>query len=193
MPHLYNDFVDKVAREFDRALSAIEAEYNFDLGDEFEIALCRTLRRILPQRFGICRGFVVSASGTTAGDDVIIYDRASFPTARFLGDELAQKEQVPFEAVAAYVEAKHTLELTGDGSSSLNRAIAQAGKVKALCNERPPVPTSQISRNVNLVGFQMQGPPLWPDRRNPAYCAIMARHVRVAPGSERITDACTGP
>jgi hypothetical protein len=179
--HLYNGLVNRIADEFDRAMSAIEADHNFDLGPEFEVALCKTIRRILPHRFGICRGFVVSADGATAGDDIVIYDRALFPTARFLEDNLAQKEQVPVEAVAAYIEAKHTLQLQGEGDSSLDHALAQAAKVKRLCNARTGVPLNEISRGVNLgTGFSMNSPYGWPSRKNPTYCGLMSRRVRLA-------------
>lgn len=171
-------------------MSAIEAVHNFDLGPEFEMALCNTIRLILPHRFGICRGFVVSVDGTTAGDDIIIYDRALFPTARFLGDSLAQKEQVPVEAVAAYIEAKHTLELEGDGDSSLNHAMTQVARVKQLCDMRTPVPLHEIARGVNLgTGFNMQAPAGWPSRRNPSYCAIMSRRVRPSRNKPHTTNS----
>jgi hypothetical protein len=63
---VYNGLINRIADEFDKAMRAIEAEHNFDLGPEFEVALCKTVRRMLPHRFGICRGFVVSATGETA-------------------------------------------------------------------------------------------------------------------------------
>src|SRR6266498_5826443 len=146
---LYGDFVRNMARRFDEALSEIESTYNFELGDEFEIAICNTLRRILPHRFGICRGYVVNRDGEVAGDDIIIYERIRFPTARLLGEDYSRKEKVPIEAVFAYIEAKHTLQLVGDGGSSLLNALRQAGAVKALCEQRQPVPLTQITHLIN--------------------------------------------
>ena len=35
--------------------------------DEYEIAICRVLRHILPLKYGVCRGFVVANDGTKAG------------------------------------------------------------------------------------------------------------------------------
>jgi hypothetical protein len=110
----------------------------------------------------------------------VIYDRALFPTARFLEDDLAKKEQVPVEAVAAYIEAKHTLQLQGEGDSSLDHALAQVAKVMVLCDRRAAVPLTEIARGVHLgSGFSMSPPVGWPTRRNPTYCAIMSRRVRV--------------
>jgi hypothetical protein len=59
-----------------------------------------------------------------AGDDIITYECHLFPTARFLLDcDFSLKEQVPVEAVAAYIEAKHALEIEGDTNSSLDHAL----------------------------------------------------------------------
>lgn len=101
MPFLYNDFVKKTAAKFDRIMSDMEAVYNFDSGDEFELAICDMLRSILPQRFGICRGFVVSENGSVAGDDIIIYEQQQYPTFRQV-EKFGRKEQIPIEAVFAY-------------------------------------------------------------------------------------------
>jgi hypothetical protein len=81
-PFLYDGYVEKLNKRFEEALSEIEANHNFELGDEFEVALCKVLRRALPQKYGICRGYLVDADGTSAGDDIIIYDRARHPRLR---------------------------------------------------------------------------------------------------------------
>jgi hypothetical protein len=190
MTHLYNGLIDRIAKTFDAAFSAIEAGYGFDYGDELEVALCRTLSRILPARFSVCRGFVVNIAGEKAGDDIIIYERHLFPTARFLLDgDFSLKEQVPIEAVAAYIEAKHTLELEGDSNSSLDHALSQAGKVKQLCDRREAVPLRQIARNVVIDGLDMKAPTGYPDKRNPMYTAIISRHVRRKPSKPNLTDS----
>src|SRR6266851_5063767 len=126
---LYDGYLQNLNKRFEEALSEIEAHHNFEYGDEFEIALCKVFRRALPQMYGICRGYVVDADGMVAGDDIIIYDRARFPTLRALGDEdYARLEKIPIEAVYAYIEAKHTLELEGESRSSLTKAVDQLGK-----------------------------------------------------------------
>jgi hypothetical protein len=75
---LYRGYLSTVARRFEAALISIEAIYSFGFGDEFELVLCEVIRSILPNRFGVCRGFVVTHDDKTAGDDVIIYDQSIF-------------------------------------------------------------------------------------------------------------------
>ena len=110
--------------QFESLFELIAARYNFDYGDEFEFALCDALRAILPERFGVCRGFIVASDGRSAGDDLIIFDRIRFPTLRLLRqDSFARKEQIPVEAVYAYIEAKHTLVLTGGLWTELEEGV----------------------------------------------------------------------
>lgn len=176
---LYDDFVRRIAQSFDEALKEIDAVHNFEYGSEFEIAICHTLRRLLPHKFGICRGYVINSKGDVAGDDIIIYERVRFPTVRLLTEDYSRKEKVPIEAVFAYIEAKHTLQLEGDSDSSLDKALIQAGNVKRLCEQRTPVPLSQLAQHINLgAGFNISSRPGWPSKRNPVYTAIISRRVR---------------
>ena len=178
---LYDDYVAKLSRRFDKALSEIEAGHNFDYGDEFEIALCKVLRLVIPFDFGICRGYVVDAVGDKAGDDIIVFDRARFPTLRALGEEnYAQKEKVPIEAVYAYIEAKHTLHLDGTGAASVRHACQQVARVKELCSQREPVPPGQISPYWNVGAFAPKPPKNWPNHMNPMFAAIFARRCMLA-------------
>lgn len=190
MTKLYNGLVDRIAKSFDAAFSAIEAVYNLEYGTEFEVALCRAIGRLLPSRFSICRGFVVNRAGQTAGDDIVIYERHLFPTARFLlGDDLSLKEQVPIEAVAAYIEAKHTFDLADGVDSSLNKALKQIDAVKRLCLQRDPVLLNRVARNSTVEGLAIKGPEGFPDLRNPIFTAVFSRHVRERKGKDYITDS----
>lgn len=45
---LYDDYIFRLADRFDSAFKEIEAEINFELGDEFEIALCNVIRSSPP-------------------------------------------------------------------------------------------------------------------------------------------------
>jgi len=187
---LYGDFVKTMSARFDGVLSEIWTEYNFDYGPEFEIALCSTLRRVLPQRFGICRGFVVNRDGDTAGDDIIIYDRHLYPTLRALDqDTFVQKEKVPIEAVYAYIEAKHTLNLFGEGDSSLAKAQRQVAAVKSLCAQRDPIGQQGVVRGARAAEpwapVTARG---WPEIRNPLYGAVMSRYVRLIADGPAETD-----
>lgn len=187
---MYNDFVPRIARYFEAALAEIESVYNFELGPEFEIAICKILRRVLPQKFGICRGYVVTREGSPHGDDVIIYDRMSYPTLRGLeSDDYLPKEHVPIEAAYAYIEAKHTLEIEGSGPSSLRRALDQVSLVKAAGEARVSCPIEMIAPNVKLAPGSVRGPAGWPHKRNPFYAAIFARQVRLRSGGSLAEDA----
>lgn len=185
MPELlYGDFLATIAKRFDEALSNISVECNLELGVEFEIAICKVLRKILPQRFGVCRGYVVSRDGLTAGDDVIIYERLRFPTGRLLDESDQRKERVPIEAVFAYIEAKHSLVFEGSDRSSFAFAIEQASKVKMLCRERESVKLTQIAGYGELrAGFEILESEGWPKIRNPIYTAVYSRFVRLTPSS----------
>jgi hypothetical protein len=175
---LYDNFVSNVSSTFEGAMAWMRVVHNFEYGDEFEVALCKILRPILPMKYGICRGYVVSAAGNKAGDDIIIYDRMSFPTLRgFEGESYSRKEQVPIEAVYAYIEAKHTLQLQGDGDSSLQHAMTQVCKVKALCSQREEVAVGRSGKSG------------WPTIRNPIYGAVIARQARLKRNSAVLRDA----
>ena len=172
---LYNDYLTKISGRFQALLDEISANMNFDYGPEFEIALCVALRAILPNRFGISRGWIVPASGDPAGDDLIIYDRERFSTLRMIEqDNFARKEEIPLEAACAYIEAKHTLHIEGDGRQSLTYAKQQIQKVKALTREAREHGT--IDPYMNPIPVEGNSK-WWPDRRNPLFTAIIARFV----------------
>jgi hypothetical protein len=188
--YLYGNYVPNLAKRFEKEMSVIEAKHNFELGYEFEIAICKMLRRTLPQKFGICRGYVVAADGRSAGDDIVIFDQGRFPTLRSLGDEnYSQKENVPVEAAYAYIEAKHTLDVEGNGPSSLAQACKQVSDVKVLCDQRAKVPLSGVRRYLTLdKTFHAIAPPGHPDQLNPMYGAVFARRVRRKVKQKVISD-----
>ena len=188
MELLYGGFIPKIAAAFDKALGDIEAQYNFDYGPEFEVAICTVLRRVLPHRFGVCRGFVVTPDGETAGDDIVIYEKIRFPTARILDDDLSRKELIPIEAALAYLEAKHTLTLTTREPSSFGKAMEQVGNVKALCEQRAAVPLNTLSDGTTFTDATFSRQPGWPEKRNPFYSAIFARNVQVGEKNEVSTN-----
>jgi len=175
---LYNNWLSDVAQRFQQRFERIQAHYNFDFGDEFEVAICEVLRDILPRRFGVCRGFVVGRNGERAGDDIIIFDAGRSPTIRALATDLSRKEDVPAEAVLAYIEAKHTLAIAGDVSDgqSLAKATHQIEQMKAI--PRPPVELASIIPGVRLNGIGLRPPQGFPNICNPYYTAIWGRHIR---------------
>ncbi|HHT9109008.1 MAG TPA: DUF6602 domain-containing protein [Candidatus Wunengus sp. YC64] len=185
--YLYNDFIKKLSERFKEHLNKIEVEYNFEYGDEFETALCRLLRSTLPNKYGICRGFVVDAGGEKAGDDIILYAQDRFPTLRQgLGLDFSIKEQIPIEAAYAYVETKYTLVLKGESPSSLQKAVKQVERVKELCSRREPVELSSFDPYVeNLIKVN---PSLEYQIRNPMYGVILAHQVRLESKSEILSN-----
>lgn len=173
--YLYNDFLSNISKKFLKYFDEISAIYNFDNGDEFEIALCKSLRSILPQFYGVCRGSIFTLEGNFVGDDIIIYDQFHFPTLRLLEDNaFAQKQQIPFEAVFAYIEAKNTLVIEGEGGNTIHKAWSQCNAVKKL--KRKDVAYSKYS--VNNIPFSIPLPH-WPKIGNPIYTAIFARGIRM--------------
>lgn len=145
MTYFYDNYIFELAKKFSARLEDIKADYNFELGDEFEIAICEILRSFLPTEYGICRGFVVDSKGEKAGDDIIIYDQLHFPTLRSnKKDDYSRKENIPIEAVYAYIEAKHTLI-----KESFEKSVLQIAKVKKLCQTRMKTDLYQID---NCVG-----------------------------------------
>lgn len=178
---LYDGYLSGVAKKFASRFDEISAHNNFELGPEYEIALCRTLRSILPSRFGICRGFIVTSDGSKAGDDIIIYNRDRFGTLRLLDEgRFDQKENIPFEAVCAYIEAKHTLYIDSEsgGGQSLTKAMKQVQAVKLL--KRPSVPLGYINPTLTIPEVKRWDLG-WPHLANPMYAAIWSRHVKLTP------------
>ncbi|MDR1848207.1 MAG: hypothetical protein LBR17_08880 [Bacteroidales bacterium] len=141
----YDNLTAKLSKTFALELETMESVYNFDIGNEFEIAICHILRRFLPTKYGITRGFVVAFDGQKEGDDIIIYNQEQFPTLRFLDKEdYSRKEQIPIEAVYAYIEAKHTLD-----KQTLEKSLTQIKKVKELCWKRNDINGQQVFQNLN--------------------------------------------
>ena len=176
----YKNFVENVSKQVEGLFGYISTRYNFDFGDEFEFAVCDLLRQVLPEKYGICRGFVVTREGEFAGDDIIIFDSQRIPTLRSLDrNRWDRKEEVPIEAVYAYVEAKHTLCLDGTGGQSIKLAAQQVAKVKAL-------PRMAVGLNEILPGVQLnatpQRDPGYPEIWNPMLGLIVSRQVRIKEG-----------
>jgi hypothetical protein len=180
---VYGGWIAGIAARFQRHFDQIVTGNNLEYGPEFEIAVVNALREILPQRFGICRGYVVEQSGKRAGDDIIIYDRWRFPTIHALGGDPARKDHVPFEAVLAYIEAKHTLKLTDDEDrQSLRKAAKQIAGVRALYRESVKYQGGPITKVYCAPGF--------PSIENELYCGVFARHVDTGDeGREALPEA----
>lgn len=183
-PHreFYGDWAEEVVEHLDREFRKLRALKTLELGPELEIAICHALRKCLPARAGVCRGWVVDVAGDQRGDDIIIYDAARFPTLRALGGDLAIRERVPAEAVLAYIEVKHTLYAQAkvhekNQGQSLVTACRQVAAVKQL--KRARVPLEMITPRVGLPDGSIQRRPGFPAIRNPWYTAVWALNLRV--------------
>lgn len=176
---LYDGYVPRLNQRFIQIFDYIMSGYNFDLGPEFEIAICQVLRQVLPQSFGVARGYVVARNGDQAGDDIIIYDRMRFPVVSARdGTEFLKKEYVPIEAVLAYIEAKHTLRLLGN-DQNVTKAVQQVAEVKRLLSARPKRPLTRVTSKLDLdpKTFNMTVPATAPEYFNPPFTAILARQL----------------
>lgn len=182
--YLYDNLAISLSKRIEDRLNAISAEYNFDYGDEFEIAICELLRSFLPNKYGICRGFVVNKNGEKAGDDIIVYDQMSFPTLRHISkDDWARKENIPIEAVYCYMEAKYTLDISCSKDSNLNKALSQIKNVKNLINQRSKYELDKNDPYHTGKGLKKILDGMSP-YRNPVFTMIISRYV--SDGTNRI-------
>lgn len=189
----YRNYLESLAKAFKHRFEQISTHYNFDSGDEFEIALCYILREVLPSKYGICRGHVIPAEGQSAGDDVIIYDRERFPTLRvFPQESYDRKQDIPIEAVYAYIEAKYTLHINGDikDGQSLLKACSQVAAVKRICETRAPR-LSEYTHPYFKSDISYGERPDWPKVLNPVLGAIFALRVKEDKKQHEVLDSKT--
>jgi hypothetical protein len=175
-----------LSKKFIRRLEDIEADFNFELGDEFEYAICDILQSLLPDNFGVARGFVVNQDGLKRGDDIIIYDRARFPTLRIHDrSQFHRLENIPIEAVYAYIEAKHTIEYKQDDKeSSFSKAIKQASEAKELISKRASANILSFNpyfASVPFIHAEISESERLPNINNPAFSCIIARNFKYTP------------
>ncbi|WP_198283235.1 DUF6602 domain-containing protein [Sphingomonas sp. PAMC 26617] len=189
MGKAYDDFAGKLSRKVTARLSMIEAQYNFDLGDEYEVALCEVLADILPARYGVCRGSLVTFEGEQAGDDLIIYDRMAFPTLRSsISPNFAIKEKVPVEAAFAYIECKHRVEIgaTLQKSAALAKAVEQVRAAKALAAKRRSNPNPNYKEQQRFQRPKWDHLPAYlPELKNELFGVVFARQSAFAKGATK--------
>lgn len=182
---MYGDYLKRIADRWQGELASIMAGYNFDLGDEFEIVVCRLLRAFLPSRYGVCRGHAIDRDGKKSqGDDVIVFDKLRYPTIGLRDEcDFSRKEFVPVEAVYGYLEAKSTIILDDHkcphaSNQLLSHASKQAVEFREFCERRQLV----LHRN---------GPPVpWirSDRADPVFTAVISNGVKETATSELIAN-----
>lgn len=181
----YNQLINNINNVVVNKFAEISTRYNFDNGDEFEIALCELLRLILPIKYGVCRGFAVTTDDSFAGDDIIIFDRERFPTLRLLEDDKYDKKQeIPIEAVYCYIEAKNTLIVNGE-NANFEKALKQSSDIKKLNRDDRKILSLDHHTNFGDY-FSTDERVKWPNVANPMFTAIIARNLKVPSVKEKI-------
>jgi hypothetical protein len=172
--HNYNNIIERLSKQVLSRFNEIEAIYNFELGDETEIALCNILENILPDKYGICRGFIISYDNKKAGDDIIIYDKMNYPLIRSNpSDKYSLKCQVPIEAVYAYIECKNSIT----DLDVLTKSIEQVESVKKLLFEREKIGNEKYEKNgQTFCGKVRSWPRVNPEYKNQPYAIIFTRN-----------------
>jgi hypothetical protein len=187
--HSYKGFISTLSQEFDHQIESIRAEHNFENGSEFEVALCEILEKVLPKKFGVCRGYLTDQSGNVAGDDIIIFDQARFPTlALRKKGGFDRKEYIPIEAAYSYIEAKFTINIEGDDGQSLTKALNQVQAAKELVSSREVVGPNYIDAYHDIKGALANIPDGLPSIRNPFYTSVISCNVRKKKGGEHLID-----
>lgn len=111
--------------------------HSLEEGLSNEEIIRKTLRRILPRRYGIGKGKVTNTEGDMSKQcDVIIYDALSCPNL-FVDDHMNQI--LPLEGVYAVIEVKTRLT-----ASKIEESFDQIYSVKSLSNEIIDVSTNDL-------------------------------------------------
>ena len=179
----YSGYLRKISSRFKTRFDEILPHWNFDQGNEFEVELCTLLSELLPDKYGVCKGFITpietSKSEEITSDDIIIYDKLTAPLLRPpTKHPFTRRESVPVEAVYAYIEAKNTIELKDKGKGTfIGKAREQVKQIKSL--SRPDRTYEQFFDNVRLSADEIQRKEFHPDILNPMFTAIFARGVRI--------------
>lgn len=115
----------------------------------------------------------MTEDGTTAGDDLIIFDKLSFPVLRPTnGNAFSIKQQVPIEAVYAYIECKNSL----NDSDVFSKALDQVRNVKKLILMRQEKTNPQFEKEGPIYNGKLRDwPRTFPKRKNQPFCAIFSR------------------
>jgi len=167
----------------------VEAVYNFEYGYEVEVALCQLLTEMLPNKFGVCRGFVVNKKGEKAGDDIVIYDKLNFPLIRQLSiNDFSLKQQVPVEAVYACIECKNSIA----DAVTLAKSLDQVRSLKKVLFTRDlkANPSYVIDGPTYNGKVREDWPRQEPQHMNQPYVIVFARNWGTDLGLNVPNDQC---
>lgn len=176
---VYNNFVSRISKRFQSRFDEIDPQWNFDIGNEFEMTLATILEELLPDKFGVCRGFVTPMNGDAKGDDIIIYDKINVPLLKPPTNyKFTRKESVPLEATYSYIEAKNSIELVDQKSRNfIKKAISQVNAVNSL--ERADRPLNDIVSGYSFRNSSIQGRVGYPEILNPLFTVLFSRGIRI--------------
>lgn len=193
----YNDFLKRLSNRFSDRINEIDPEFNFDIGNEFEIHLAELFEQILPNKYGVCRGFVTPKTGESKGDDIIIFDHLKFPYLKpHSAPKFTIKESIPVESVYAYIEVKNTIEISNTNSGTYwGKALNQTSAVKGI--DRDKTLNSELVEGVTLgQGFDIPQRDGFPDYHNPMFTCVFTRGIRengtLITGAEEIKQKLIG-
>ncbi|WP_445956737.1 DUF6602 domain-containing protein [Yeosuana sp.] len=183
---IYDNYIKKISDRFEKRFSEIDPQWNFDMGNEFETELATVIEELLPDKFGVCKGFVTPMEGNSRGDDIIIYDKMNVPLIKPPNThKFTRKESVPLEATYTYIEAKNTIELKDTTVGTyIGKALNQVSQIKRL--ERRPRPFAKIIEGFNLENIKFERNIGSPQILNPMYTVLFARGARI--NGELVTD-----
>jgi len=185
---IYKNYVEKISNRFQSRFDEIDPMWNFDQGNEFEIELATLIDELLPDKYGVCRGFVTPKSGTPKGDDIVIYDKLNVPLLRPPNNfRFTRKEYVPLEATYAYIEAKNTIELKNKSKSTyIGKALKQVSDIKKL--KRKSRKLEDVIDGFNLKNIKATKPVGSPQILNPMFTVLFCRGVRINGKLEKNID-----
>jgi hypothetical protein len=124
-------FIAGLVERLDASIKASLEAPSADRNEAYQIALCRSLATLFPERVGVCRGFLIDGEGRTAGDGIVLLNIERFPTLRDLGRDPLKKVGAPADAAVAYIETRASLDLR-ETSPSLLQALQGVAAVRKL-------------------------------------------------------------
>lgn len=163
-------WIAAIVERLEADLKAAFAAPSGDRDEAYQIALCRGLSTLFPERIGVCRGFLIDGEGGTAGDGILLLNTERFPTLRDLGRDPSKKVGAPADAAVAYIETRASLDLR-ETSPSLVQAFQRVAAVRRL-------PRASVLPTVLSAGIEADPVPA-----APLYCAIWARDSVVEEGA----------
>lgn len=159
--------IETIIDHLDADLETAFAAPSGNRDEAFQIALCRGLEALFPERIHVCRGFFIDSEGGAAGDGILLLNTERFPSLRKLGRDPLKKVGAPADAAVAYIETRGSLDIR-ETSPSLLQALQGVAAVRRL-PRASLLPTALFAETD-------------PAPASPFYCAVWAREVAAEEG-----------